>query len=169
MNKESQLWYLKINGRVKGPYASGLISKSILLGRIHPSDLLSQDKQVWRKASSIKEVMPDVIKHRNDPNYKERLRAARRWADERETVREVNHDGQEKLYRPRKKVTSLRIKTTGIIGIITIVTIISGLIFVMFKFTLDDPLAKINCSAQAEDGMIVYVKTSHVDGSCHFI
>lgn len=154
MNKETQLWYLKVKGRVKGPYASGLISKSILLGRIHPSDLLSQDKEVWRQASSIREVMPDVIKHRNAPNYKERLRAARRWADERETVREVDQNGQEKLYKPRKKVTSLRIKTTGIMGIITIAAILSGLIFVMFKFTPDDPLAKINCSAQAEDGMV---------------
>ncbi|MCU7938458.1 MAG: pentapeptide repeat-containing protein [gamma proteobacterium symbiont of Bathyaustriella thionipta] len=156
MNKETQLWYLKVKGRVKGPYASGLISKNILLGRIHPSDLLSQDKEIWRKASAIREVMPDVIKYRNEPNYKERLRAARRWADERESIREVDDNGQEIHYEPRKKVTHLRIKTTGIIGLISIIAIISGLIFAMFKFTPDDPLAKINCSAQAQDGMLFY-------------
>lgn len=154
MNKETQLWYLKVKGLVKGPYATGFISKNILLGRIHPSDLLSQDKELWRKASSIREVMPDVIKYRNEPNYKERLRAARRWADERETVREVDRNGQKKIYEPRKKVTHLRIKTTGILGIITIVAIISVFIFTMFKFTPDDPLAKINCSAQVKDKII---------------
>lgn len=154
MNKEAQLWYLKVKGRIKGPFTTGLISKNLLLGRIHPSDLLSQDKEVWRKASTIREVMPDVIKQRNDPNYKERLRAARRWADEREKVREVDENGREIVYEPRKKVTHLRIKTTGILGIIAIVVIISGLIFAMFKFTPDDPLAKIDCSATAMDGVI---------------
>lgn len=154
MNNETHLWYRKVNGRIKGPYTTGLISKNILLGRIHPSDLLSQDKSFWRKASSIQEVMPDVIKQRNQPNYNERLKAAKRWADERETVREMSDDGQEKHYEPRKKVTYLRVKTTGILGIFSIVTIISGLIYAMFMFTPDDPLAKINCSAQGWEGII---------------
>jgi len=154
MNNETHLWYHKVNGRIKGPYTTGLISKNILLGRIHSSDLLSQDKNIWRKASSIREVMPDVIKQRNQPNYTERLKAAKRWADERETLRELSDDGQEKHYEPRKKVTYLRIKTTGIFGVFSIVTIISGLIYAMFMFTPDDPLAKINCSVQGREGII---------------
>ncbi len=154
MNKETQLWYLKVKGRVKGPYATGLISKNILLGRIHPNDMLSHDKNAWRKASSIREVMPDVIKHRNDPNYKERLRAARRWADERGEVREVDASGNEKIYKTRKKVTHLQIKTTGILGILSLILIVSGLIVALFLFTPDDPLAQINCAANGQDGVV---------------
>lgn len=154
MNNESQLWYLKVKGRVKGPFATGLISKNILLGRIHPNDLLSQDKELWRKASSIREVMPDVIKHRHDPNYKERLNAARRWADEREEVREVDAGGNEKIYTPRKKITHLKIKTTGLLGIIGLIVVLSGLILALFKFTPDDPLAQIDCSAKGQDAVI---------------
>lgn len=159
MNQDSQLWYVKVKGRVKGPFASGLISKHILLGRIHPDDLLSQDKEIWRKASSIREVMPDVVKQRNDPNYKERLNAARRWADERGEVREIGQDGKEKIYTPRKKVTHLKIKTTGVMGILTMVAIFSALVYAMFVFTPDDPLAQIDCSAVGQDG-------SQFDG-CH--
>ena len=154
MNQDSQLWYVKVKGRVKGPFASGLISKHILLGRIQPNDLLSKDKEVWRKASSIREIMPEVIKHRNDPNYKERLKAARRWADERGEVREVGEDGEEKIYTPRKKITHLKIKTTSILGLFSILVIISALIYAMFVFTPDDPLAQIDCTAEGLDGQI---------------
>ena len=154
MNQESQLWYIKEKGRIKGPFASGLISKHILLGRIHPNDLISRDKETWHKVSSIREVMPDVVKHRNDPNYKERLKAARRWADERGDLREVDSDGNKKIYVPRKKITHLKIKTTGIMGVITLVTVITGLVYVMFVFTPDDPLAQIDCDVQGQDGSI---------------
>ncbi len=154
MNKETQLWYLKVKGQVKGPFATGLISKNILLGRIHPNDLLSQDKEIWRKASSVREVMPDVIKHRNEPNYKERLKAARRWADEREQVREVGADGKAKIFATRKKITHLRIKTLGFIGILSFVAIISGLVITLFLFTPEDPLAKIDCNATQGEGRI---------------
>lgn len=154
MNKETQLWYLKANGRVKGPFATGLISKNILLGRIHPNDLLSQDKELWRKASSIPEIMPEVIKQRHEANYKERLRAARRWADERSEVREVDASGKEKIYTPRKKITHLKIKTTGVLGILSLILVFSGLITAIFMFTPENPLAQIDCAAKGRDGII---------------
>ncbi|MDX2506686.1 MAG: pentapeptide repeat-containing protein [Gammaproteobacteria bacterium] len=154
MNQESQLWYIKEKGRIKGPFTAGLISQHILLGRIHPGDLLSQDKEVWRKASSIREVMPDVVKHRNDANYKERLKAARRWADERGEIREVGADGEKKNYLPRKKVTHLKIKTMGIAGLIVLFVVVSALIYAMFVFTPEDPLAKVDCSANGQDGSV---------------
>lgn len=154
MNKETQLWYLKTKGRIKGPFTTGLISKNILLGRIHPDDMLSRDKESWRKASSIRAVMPDVIKHRNESNYKERLKAARRWADEREQMREIDADGKEKIYTLRKKTTHLKIKTTGILGIVGIIGIISSLIAALFLFTPDDPLAQIKCATIPQDDVV---------------
>lgn len=154
MNQDSQLWYVKVKGRVKGPFASGLISKHILLGRIHPNDLLSQDKELWRKASSINEVMPDIIKNRHDPNYKERLRAARRWADERGEVREVGDQGEEKVFTPRKKVTHLKIKTTGVVGLLTLFIAIVAVVYAMFVFTPEDPLAQVDCASPGSDGQL---------------
>ncbi len=154
MNKETQSWYIKSKGRLTGPFASGLISKNILLGRIHPDDLLSQDKNTWRKASSIAEVMPEVIKHRHEANYKERLKAARRWADERQEIREVDASGKARVYTPRKKITHLKIKTTGIVGIISLVAVFSGLLLLVFFLTPSDPLVNIDCTAAAEDGNI---------------
>lgn len=154
MNKETQLWYLKSKGRTTGPFASGLISKNILLGRIHLDDLLSQDKNTWRKASSIAEVIPEVIKHRHQANYKERLKAARRWADERQEIREVDVSGNARVYTPRKKITHLKIKTTGIGGIIALIVVISSLLLLIFFLTPEEPLVNIDCSAAAQDGNI---------------
>jgi hypothetical protein len=154
MAQDNQLWYVRSKGKVRGPFASGLISKHILLGRIHPDDYLSQDKDTWRKASSIREVMPDVIKHRNDPNYQERLKAARRWADERGEVREKNADGSEIVYTPRKKVTHIGIKTTGYLGLFVILAAIAGLVYLTFRFTPEDPLTKVDCNAIGSEGSV---------------
>ena len=154
MNQETQLWYIKVNEQVKGPFASGLISQYILLGRIQSDDLLSQDKELWHKASSINEVKPDVNKHPEVTNYEERLNAARRWADERGEVREVVSGGSEKVFKPRKKITHLQIKTTGFMGIIALIIFVSGLIYTMYIFTPDVPLENIDCSISGQDGSI---------------
>ena len=154
MNQETQLWYIKVNEQIKGPFASGLISKYILLGRIQPEDLLSQDKELWHKASSIPEVKPDVNKHPEVPNYKERFNAARRWADERGEVREVVSGGGEKIFKPRKKITHLQIKTTGRMGFVVLLVAICILIYTMYVFTPDAPLANIDCSISGQDGSV---------------
>ncbi|MCU7833733.1 MAG: pentapeptide repeat-containing protein [gamma proteobacterium symbiont of Taylorina sp.] len=154
MSQDNQLWYVKEKGRVKGPFTSGLISKNILLGRIHPDDELSQDKKNWRKASSVHSVMPDVIKNRHEPNYKERLRAARRWADERGEIREVRTNGEEKIFSPRKKMTHLGIKTSGVLGIFAFIIIVSAMLYAMFHFTPDDPVTQIDCASAGENGSI---------------
>ncbi len=154
MSHDNQFWYIRRKGKIKGPFPTGLISKQILLGRVHPSDMLSQDKQSWRKASSIPEVMPEVMKYRNEDNYKERLMAARRWADERGEVRELDKNGNEQVYQPRKKITHLRIKTASILGVLSVFGIVAALIYIMFVFTPDKPLDFIDCNATGQDGSI---------------
>ena len=159
MSQDSQLWYIRAGGEITGPFASGLISKNILLGRIHPNDELSKNKKQWRKASSVQELMPEVIKHRHEGNYKERLRAARRWADERGELREKNDEGDEKIYTPRKQVTHLGIKTTGILGIIAFVIFLLGFVYTIFIFTPDELLVKADCTSSGQD--------SGIFDSCH--
>ena len=154
MSQDSQLWYVRDGRHIRGPFASGLISKDILLGRIHPNDELSQDKKKWREASTVHEVMPDVIKHRHESNYKERLRAARRWSDERGEVREKDENGEEKIYLPRKEVTHLGIKTTGVVGITIFVIALITFVYTVFVFTPDEPIVKIDCTIAGVDGSL---------------
>jgi len=80
----SNLWYVRRADRVSGPFPAGLISRYILLGRIHADDELSQDRDEWRKALDCDELVPEVMKaDLSDTQARERLEAARRWADER--------------------------------------------------------------------------------------
>jgi hypothetical protein len=81
---EHHWWYFRIMGKVSGPYAAGLVSRYILLGRIGMDDELSTDKQNWRVVRLVPDLIPDVMKgDLDDPFMRERLMAARRWADER--------------------------------------------------------------------------------------
>jgi len=138
------LWYWKQKGKVTGPFTEGLIQQYIILKRVHPDDLMSQDKEHWAKAASIPALIPDVIKNKDDENYDERLKAARRWADDRGHARGSDDDN----YDHRKKVTHIGISTLGwtSIGIFFIVTIM--VVFAFFYFTPKNKSQKINCQAQ---------------------
>ncbi len=95
--------------------------------------------------------MPEVLKYRNEDNYKEHLRAVRRWADE---SREVDGDGKEQVYQPRKKITYLRIKTVSMLGMVSFFAIVAAIIYAMFVFTPDKPLDIIDCNATGQDGSV---------------
>lgn len=83
-NHERHWWYFRIKGKVSGPYAAGLVSRYILLGRLKMDDELSTDREIWRAVKSVRELIPDVMKgDTDDPFMRERLMAAQRWADER--------------------------------------------------------------------------------------
>ncbi len=78
------VWYIKRQGKIKGPFPAGQISQSLLLGRLVLQDEVSHDKQTWQTIAEVPELVPEVLKvEQLDPTQQERLRAARRWADER--------------------------------------------------------------------------------------
>jgi len=88
MTTTSNRWYLRISGEVKGPYPAGLVSRYLLLGRVTDSDEVSNDGEEWIAIKDIPELIPQVMKKdASDPMVQERLRAARRWADERSVDR----------------------------------------------------------------------------------
>lgn len=145
------LWYWKKNGKVTGPFAEGLIQQYIILKRVHPNDLMSQDKENWRKAASISALIPDVIKHKNDENYDERLKAARRWADDREDRR---GEKTAEHFIPRKTITHIGISTlewtsTGLFLIILIAIVVA-----LFYFTPKKTVEQINCQSQPVEKVI---------------
>jgi len=70
--------------KVEGPFAAGLISRRILLGRLSMTDKVSQNGQDWMLVKEVPSLIPDILEaDQDDPIQKERLMAARRWADER--------------------------------------------------------------------------------------
>src|SRR3569833_401566 len=102
------VWYVRRKGEVKGPYPAGLITRYILLGRIREDDELSPDGSVWTLVQEHRELIPDVIKAAaTDPAAQQRLEAARRWADERNTQRRgVAHDAEEGVTGTERRAES---------------------------------------------------------------
>lgn len=77
-------WYIKSRNKISGPYTTMLVSRRILLGRFGLHDEASIDNISWKPIRDIPELVPELLKKdQADPYVKERLAAARRWADER--------------------------------------------------------------------------------------
>jgi len=86
-------WYIRNQNKVIGPFPAGHIQQSILLGRIGLDDQASRDKEDWVKVRNCADLIPDVLRLGRDvENRKERIEAAKRWADERRYER---RDGEE--------------------------------------------------------------------------
>ena len=85
--QKRQLWYVRRGNAVQGPYPAGLITRYILLGRIHESDEISSGDNSWVKVAEMPELVPEVMQSSmDDPVSRQRLMAAKRWADERTKV-----------------------------------------------------------------------------------
>ena len=81
-------WYIRHKGEIEGPFPAGQIKQELLLGRYKPDDEVSHDKETWQKLRSVRSLIPDVLlTAKDDPDRKERIAAARRWADERRVER----------------------------------------------------------------------------------
>lgn len=86
-------WYVRSKNKVIGPFPTGQIQQAILLGRIPVHAEVSQDKEEWKPLRQCPQLIPDVLKgDRNDEHARERLAAARRWADERRRERRAGED-----------------------------------------------------------------------------
>lgn len=95
------LWYLRRAGKVAGPFPAQLISDQALVGRVKASDEVSLDQLVWQRLADVPALLPaelPALHTETDPEQRkwleERLKAARRWADER-THEERRHRADE--------------------------------------------------------------------------
>jgi hypothetical protein len=80
----SQLWYTRRGSEVRGPFHVGLIHRYILLGRLRATDEVSADMEQWTPIVQMPDLIPQVMQaDLDDPLARERLLAAKRWADER--------------------------------------------------------------------------------------
>jgi hypothetical protein len=82
------LWYVRNKNKVIGPFPTGQIQQEILLGRISVQAEVSKDKEDWRPLRQCPQLIPTALKaDAADEHARERLAAARRWADERRRER----------------------------------------------------------------------------------
>jgi hypothetical protein len=159
-------WYIRSQNKVTGPFPGGQIQQSILLGRYSLNDYVSKDKEEWQTIRSCPELIPDVLKgDPTDENRKERINAARRWADERRGERREDSDpnrlGPGRRY-PESVVTSTyrdqreavasdlkRRRERSFIGFVLVVLLIMGGVIAGFKLTPPEP-EEAQCDATAK-------------------
>ncbi|MDP1896586.1 MAG: pentapeptide repeat-containing protein, partial [Sulfurimicrobium sp.] len=87
---DRQLWYVRREGAVSGPFPNLVVANHVLLGRFELTDEVSIDQLEWQPLMSVRALLPAELlglQTENDPEKKqwleERLKAAHRWADER--------------------------------------------------------------------------------------
>ena len=109
-------WYIRKGEQVSGPFPTKLVSQRVLLGRIQLSDEASTDKENWKPIRQIAELIPDLLrKDQKDPFVKERIAAAKRWADERgggdrrdqQTLAEASSFAEQRSGRERRQMEEL--------------------------------------------------------------
>lgn len=76
-------WYTRRGGHVRGPFPQRQISHYILLGRICEGDELSVDREHWRGLAELPHLIPEVMRHLDTEEGRQRLYTARMRADER--------------------------------------------------------------------------------------
>lgn len=87
------LWYVRSKDKVIGPFPTGQIQQGLILGRITLEAEFSNDKEEWRSLHDYPQLIPEALKgDANDEHSRERLEAARRWADERRRERRSGDD-----------------------------------------------------------------------------
>ncbi len=77
------LWYVRKDGRIRGPFPAGQIAREILLGRIRENDELGVDREHWRLLSALPQLMPAAMQHADTQEGQQHLLLARLREDER--------------------------------------------------------------------------------------
>lgn len=180
--RHNQLWYARRGEVVTGPYTSGQVSKYILLGRIRHNDELGIEQATdetdktrlkWKRVSQRPELIPDVMRaHSEDPMASERLKAAFRWADERnyltdEQKTQMNiplYEGPERrkpesgaklqhreFVSVRKKPVNKKNYHVG--GWLLIIISISAIVVLAMQRKPVTKISEINCNAPAAPGV----------------
>lgn len=158
-------WYIRCQqNEIKGPFPKGQIAQEILLGRYKLDCEVSHDKEEWLPLRRVPELIPDVLKgDRSDPQFNEKVAAARRWADERRgaqpVARQERRHGEsvemQTLHRMREELQQGQGNSPVKLGIqlIVIVLVVFALIQMAFKYAPATRQAKADCSAAAAPGV----------------
>jgi len=159
----SKAWYIRssADGAIKGPFPAGQISQEVLLGRYKIDDEVSHDKEDWVKVRSVRELLPEIfLQDRKDPAFNDRLAAARRWADERRGIANIDssedrrenesYDSEElkRLHRLSNKTKEQTKPLTTFLQLAFVFVIILALIILAFQYSPKQS-DTADCSAEA--------------------
>lgn len=160
---KSNAWYIRINNEIKGPFPAGQISQSLILGRFSLQDEVSLDREEWKRILNVPVLVPDVLKaDPNDEEAQERLKAARRWADERRNEQSNSDEhrqseGYDTLeYRHnREHVFQGLNKRKDRVGIqlLVVLAVVAGLLFFSFGFAPQNTESEVDCDALPVKGV----------------
>ena len=163
----TKAWYIRSQpqGEIKGPFPGGQISQEILLGRHNLDDEVSHDKEEWFAIREVSELLPEIFtENRDDPGFKDRLAAARRWADERRGVADIDESSErranvsyesEEIKRLHRLATKAKKKTSPFVTFLqlSIVFLIIAIVVVLaFQYSPEDKNV-VDCSVPAEQGV----------------
>jgi len=82
-DKKQKLWYIRRSGKIKGPFPSGTLRRFILLGRVKPTDKVSQDKKSWHAVMEVPEVVPPRVREAAAEGHLDDVLPIRLGEDER--------------------------------------------------------------------------------------
>ena len=162
------LWYVKSTAKVEGPFPSGGIRRSLLLGRFTPEHQISEDQVTWQAISEVPEVMPPELRQAAPGGATELLRARLREDQRSGRERRVNSAGRTPgddrrraepalVEKHREAKTALRqisqeravpFAGIGVVGLLLLLTIGYGL-YLGGPQTLPDPI----CSSPPAAGV----------------
>ena len=99
---KQKLWYVKHKGEVLGPFPSGAVRRSLLLGRIKPTDAVTLDGKNWQPVSHVPEVVPPVLRKALDEGDEAALLISRLREDTR-SGRERRSAESDIIHQHRRK------------------------------------------------------------------
>ena len=160
-------WYIRsqTDGEVRGPFPGGQISQEMLLGRHKLDDEVSHDKEEWLRIREVPELLPEIFtENRDDPNFKNRLAAARRWADERRGVADIDEQSErrasesyesEEIKRLHRLAMQAKKKSSPMATFVQLSFVFLAIVIVVvlaFQYSPEDKNAS-DCSAPATQGV----------------
>lgn len=166
MNR-TNAWYIRSqsNGEVTGPFPSGQISQEMLLGRHKLDDEVSHDKEEWVLIRNVAEIVPDIFtENRDDPGFKGRLAAARRWADERRGVDDIDRQSErresesyesteiKRLHRLAAKAKKKSNPVVTFIQLTIVFGVIAAVVVLAFQYSPKEE-GDVDCSDPATQGV----------------
>lgn len=163
-DQQGHNWFVRSNGKVTGPFPAGLVSRYLLIGRIKFSDEVSADRHVWLPVKRVRGLIPeallDAVRNPTDPAAQERLKAARRWADERldDRPRQEGRSPEEKAeLRHREAMAQRQHKRrhhNRLLQSLVVVVLVSAVTGGILLIPTPDEVAEADCSVAAAPGVI---------------
>ena len=163
----TKAWYIRSHsgGEIKGPFPGGQIAQEILLGRHKLDEEVSHDKDEWLVIRDVPEILPDILSdNRDDPDFKKRLDAARRWADERRGISDIDEQGErranvsyeseeiKRLHRLANKAKKKASPFATFIQLSVALIAIFSIIMLAFQYSPKD-IDTVDCTSAAKQGV----------------